>query len=80
MWRSGAIAIWFGLGSLFEAVRGRNVLDLSQQRWTLSNDGMNISVRGRVPSHVQLDLAEARVIGDPYVLSLKVLIWPQHRD
>ncbi len=48
-------------------VQARNLLDLSSQRWTLSNNAMNISVRGSVPSQVQLDLYESRVIGDPYV-------------
>ncbi|AEO66261.1 glycoside hydrolase family 2 protein [Thermothielavioides terrestris NRRL 8126] len=54
------------LGTLLWTALARNVLDLSTQAWTLSNDGLNISVRGRVPSHVHLDLFEARVIGDPY--------------
>jgi len=47
-------------------VWGRGLLDLSSQQWTLSSSALNISVRGKVPSHVHLDLLEARVIGDPY--------------
>ena len=43
-----------------------NVLDLSSQRWTLENQAYNVSVKGRVPSHVHLDLYAAQVIGDPY--------------
>ncbi|KAK3328181.1 glycoside hydrolase family 2 protein [Cercophora scortea] len=43
-----------------------NVLDLSSQKWTLSSSALNISVRGKVPSHVHLDLFAAQVIGDPY--------------
>ncbi|KAK3326011.1 glycoside hydrolase family 2 protein [Apodospora peruviana] len=43
-----------------------HLLDLSSQRWTLSSSALNISVRGSVPSHVQLDLFKAQVIGDPY--------------
>ncbi|KAK3403387.1 glycoside hydrolase family 2 protein [Sordaria brevicollis] len=43
-----------------------NLLDLSTQKWTLASPALNISVRGRVPSQVHLDLFEAGVIGDPY--------------
>lgn len=50
---------------LCSGVAARNVIDLSQQAWTLSNPGMNISVPGKVPSHVHLDLYRAEVIGDP---------------
>ena len=46
-----------------------NILDLSSQKWTVSNDQLNISVRGNVPSQVHLDLLNSRVIGDPYVTS-----------
>ncbi len=49
-------------------VSARNDLDLSLQEWTLKNPAYNISVRGKVPSHVHLDLLAAEVIGDPYVL------------
>lgn len=44
----------------------RNVVDLSSQKWTLTNEQYNISVPGNVPSHVHLDLQAAQVIGDPY--------------
>ncbi len=50
-------------------VVARNVLDLSHQAWTLQNPGINISVRGKVPSHVHLDLFAEKVIGDPYALN-----------
>lgn len=43
-----------------------NTIDLSTQKWTLSNTPYNISVPGKVPSHVHLDLQAAQVIGDPY--------------
>lgn len=43
-----------------------NIIDLSTQQWTLSNTPYNISVPGKVPSHVHLDLQAAQVIGDPY--------------
>lgn len=45
-----------------------NVLDLSEQKWTLQNPGLNISVKGNVPSQVHLDLLAEKVIGDPYVV------------
>jgi beta-mannosidase len=57
-----AVLCWMSL-----IAHASNVLDLTSQSWRLSNDAMNISVRGRVPSHVHLDLYEARAIGDPYV-------------
>ncbi|KAH8890148.1 glycoside hydrolase family 2 protein [Thozetella sp. PMI_491] len=62
---SGALAA-AATALLAPGAQASNILDLSSQRWTLSNSAMNISVRGSVPSHVQLDLYEARVIGDPY--------------
>lgn len=43
-----------------------NIVDLSEQNWTLSNAPYNISVPGKVPSHVHLDLFSAGVIEDPY--------------
>ncbi|UNI18471.1 Beta-mannosidase [Purpureocillium takamizusanense] len=43
-----------------------HVLDLSNQAWRLQNLPLNISVPGKVPSHVHLDLHAAQVIGDPY--------------
>ncbi|KAI1453191.1 glycoside hydrolase family 2 protein [Annulohypoxylon moriforme] len=43
-----------------------NVVDLTDASWTLTNDGMNISVPGKVPSHVHLDLYASDVIDDPY--------------
>ncbi|KAG5953114.1 hypothetical protein E4U53_006850 [Claviceps sorghi] len=43
-----------------------HLIDLAEQRWRLQNLLMNISVPGRVPSQVHLDLIEAQVIGDPY--------------
>ncbi|KUI63531.1 Beta-mannosidase A [Cytospora mali] len=45
---------------------GSHTIDLSTQDWTLSNTPYNISVPGKVPSHVHLDLHAAQVIGDPY--------------
>lgn len=53
-------------------INALNLLDLSTQKWTLSSPTLNISVRGKVPSQVHLDLFEAGVIGDPYVSSLSI--------
>ncbi|KAK3942463.1 glycoside hydrolase family 2 protein [Diplogelasinospora grovesii] len=63
MWGFGAIA---AAAAIPACVGARSVLDLSSQRWTLSNSALNISVRGKVPSQVHLDLHAAQVIGDPY--------------
>lgn len=42
-----------------------NILDLSDATWALTN-GNNVSVPGRVPSHVHLDLLASQVIDEPY--------------
>ncbi|KAI1141502.1 glycoside hydrolase family 2 protein [Hypoxylon sp. FL0543] len=42
------------------------VVDLSDTPWTLENGDRNISVPGKVPSHVHLDLLASQVIDDPY--------------
>ncbi|KAI4864062.1 glycoside hydrolase family 2 protein [Hypoxylon rubiginosum] len=42
-----------------------NVVDLSDATWTLTG-GDAISVPGKVPSHVHLDLLASQVIEDPY--------------
>ncbi|KAL1853338.1 hypothetical protein Plec18167_005572 [Paecilomyces lecythidis] len=52
-----------GLSSLVSA---QNVVDLSGDGWTVSNKELAISVPGKLPSHVQLDLYAAGVTGDPY--------------
>lgn len=59
-------AVAIGLLSIIPYACARNVIDLSSQRWTLSNSHYNISVPGKVPSHAHLDLYAAGVIGDPY--------------
>lgn len=43
-----------------------NTIDLSSQKWRLTNAPYNISVPAKIPSQVHLDLQAAQVIGDPY--------------
>lgn len=43
-----------------------NIIDLSDSSWTLSSIPRNITVPGKVPSQVHLDLFAAGVIPDPY--------------
>ncbi|KAI1773308.1 glycoside hydrolase family 2 protein [Hypoxylon cercidicola] len=43
-----------------------NVVDLSDATWTLKGNGSDISVPGKVPSQVHLDLFASQVIDDPY--------------
>lgn len=51
------------------AAAAHNVIDLSQQKWTLTSpDFENITVAGKVPSHAHVDLYEANIISDPYVM------------
>lgn len=54
-----------GLSSL---VWSQNVVDLSGDGWTVSNKGLAISVPGKLPSHVQLDLYAAGVTGKSDIL------------
>ncbi|KAJ5495889.1 Beta-mannosidase A [Penicillium diatomitis] len=46
--------------------RAQHVVDLAGDGWTVSSEALNISVPGKLPSHVHLDLLAAKVIGDPY--------------
>lgn len=47
-----------------------NVLDLSEQQWTLTSPNFpNISVPGKVPSHAHVDLYAANIISDPYAMA-----------
>lgn len=64
----GRAAVTFGfmIAILIPTAFGSNTIDLSSQKWTLSNKPYNISVDGKVPSHVHLDLQAAQVIADPY--------------
>ncbi|KAJ0118617.1 hypothetical protein J7T55_012869 [Diaporthe amygdali] len=65
---NGREAVIFGstISMIITTAFGSNTIDLSSQEWTLSNRDYNISVAGKVPSHVHLDLLAAQVIGDPY--------------
>ncbi|KAH8649485.1 putative beta-mannosidase [Tricladium varicosporioides] len=47
-------------------VTAQKVIDLSTAQWTVSSPSLNISVPGRVPSQVHLDLYRAGIIPDPY--------------
>ncbi|KAJ5899406.1 hypothetical protein N7495_004150 [Penicillium taxi] len=54
------------LPSTAQSVLGQHVVDLSGDGWTVSSEALNISVPGRLPSQVHLDLYAAKVIDDPY--------------
>lgn len=56
----------FTLSLLPAHAAAKHIVELSSQKWTLSNALYNISVPGNVPSHVHLDLFAAQVIDDPY--------------
>ncbi|KAG6047131.1 hypothetical protein E4U39_000720 [Claviceps sp. Clav50 group G5] len=58
--------VFFGIVYILLRVHASDLIDLTEQTWRLQNLLMNISVPGRVPSQVHLDLFEAKVIGDPY--------------
>ncbi|KAK7735533.1 hypothetical protein SLS53_007446 [Cytospora paraplurivora] len=62
-----ALALGITTSTLLPAtLASSHAIDLSTQKWTLSNTPYNISVPGKVPSHVHLDLQASQVIGDPY--------------
>lgn len=54
------------LALFLSAVVTQSTLSLNNLDWTVSSPDLNISVPGSFPSHVHLDLYEARVIDDPY--------------
>jgi beta-mannosidase len=60
-------------------VSAKHITDLSESAWTLSNDALNISVPGSLPSQAHLDLFAAGVIGDPYHdlndFNLRWVVW-----
>ncbi|KAG6009432.1 hypothetical protein E4U21_002347 [Claviceps maximensis] len=58
--------VFFSIVHVLQRVHASRFIDLSEQKWRLQSLPMNISVPGRVPSHVHLDLLEAQVIGDPH--------------
>lgn len=57
----------------------KHVTNLSNNDWTLSNEALNISVPGSLPSQAHLDLFAAGVIGDPYHdlndFNLRWVVW-----
>lgn len=63
LWKS---LILTALPAAFHAVRAQHVVDLSGNGWTVSNNALNISAPGQLPSQVHLDLYAAGVISDPY--------------
>ncbi|OAA59140.1 glycoside hydrolase family 2 protein [Niveomyces insectorum RCEF 264] len=67
MTRAGAGAIAALLLLTPSVVTAATVVDLADQAWTLTNDARNISVPGKVPSQVHLDLFAAGTISDPYL-------------
>lgn len=65
--KSARSAVALGVSLLAPSLSSAtNIVDLSEQDWTLSNAPYNISVPGKVPSQVHLDLFSAGVIEDPY--------------
>lgn len=44
--------------------RAQHVVDLSGDGWTVRNQQGNVTVPGRLPSQVHLDLYAAKVIGE----------------
>jgi beta-mannosidase len=57
----------------------KHVTNLSNNDWTLSNEALNISVPGSLPSQAHLDLVKAGAIGDPYHdlndFNLRWVVW-----
>lgn len=63
----------------FALASAKHVTNLSEIAWTLSNDALNISVPGSLPSQAHLDLFAAGAIGDPYHnlndFNLRWVVW-----
>ncbi|KAL7622809.1 hypothetical protein AAE478_006488 [Parahypoxylon ruwenzoriense] len=69
------------LATFAASASAASILDLSETVWTLENDGRNISVPGKVPSHTHLDLYASHVIDDPhYALNDFDLRWVAQSD
>ena len=60
-----SVVVAIAVTALWQGAAAGHTLDLSDQAWQLQNLPLNISVPGQVPSHVHLDLHDAKVIGDP---------------
>lgn len=67
------------LPSSLPSALAQNVIDLSGDGWTVSNNALNISVPGRVPSQAHLDLFAAGVIGESFVLASSLWIFINKR-
>ena len=58
------------LPATVQPVLAQKVVDLTGDGWTVSSKALNISVPGKLPSQVHLDLLAAKAIGEyPIVLS-----------
>lgn len=55
----------FAISVFLLSAKAQLIIDLSEIGWTLSNEGLGISVPGHLPSHAHLDLYAANVIGNP---------------
>jgi beta-mannosidase len=73
------MAYLLSLSFILGCASAKHVNNLSNNDWTLSNDALNISVPGSLPSQAHLDLFAAGVIGDPYHdlndFNLRWVIW-----
>lgn len=58
-------SLFLGLIAVTASAQCKNIIDLTGTAWTLTNQQGNVSIPGAVPSHSQLDLFAAGVIGDP---------------
>ncbi|KAJ5618756.1 glycoside hydrolase family 2 protein [Penicillium lagena] len=64
---TGLLAAAFALQIPLVAA-AHNVVDLSDQRWTLTSPGNDtIKIPGKVPSHAHIDLYAAKVIDNPLI-------------
>jgi beta-mannosidase len=52
------------LPATVQPVLAQKVIDLTGDGWTVSSKALNISVPGKLPSQVHLDLLAAKAIGE----------------
>ncbi|KAH8809318.1 glycoside hydrolase family 2 protein [Xylogone sp. PMI_703] len=57
---------WFISLGVLHTAWARSIYDLGKAQWTVTNEAKNITVPGKWPSQVHLDLYAAGVIDDPY--------------
>lgn len=55
--------LWSAVLAFFGTASAQSIVDLTSEKWTVTNQYNNITVPGKWPSQVHLDLYAAGIIG-----------------